>query len=334
MNFSILTNGNLEIGYGHISRMLILADVFKSNGHSVQFIVDNSCSFGDRIEVRGFKVCKVDFQNSSQVLKILNTFKTNCTVIDCIEKKFIELNFLKKEKFFIVSITLFFFHLEERYEDISFFPSIADSKILQINSSLKICTGKHYLIFDREFENHCSKDFEKAPQNVLITMGGSDPKNITWNVFNALKSNKDYSFTFILSDQNIYYSIIKDIIVEIENIRLINFTEQMPSLMEENDLVIINGGSTRYEACLVKTPFIAISLHEIQFNITKELTDLGVGINLGLYNRLTRDEIENAVINLMQNNTERLEMYENMNGLFDCKGATRIYETIIQNYQN
>lgn len=332
MNLSVITNGNHRIGYGHISRSLIVAESFKEKGHNVQFVVGAGCTFKDRIETNRLRVEEVNFIDSSTVIELLACFNTDVILIDCIESDYDSLSYLKKCRFFLVSITLFFFDLGKRYEHLSFFPSIKKSEILE-SESLIVCIGRSYLIFSKSFETFLEKEFNYSPKSVLITMGGSDPCNITWKVFNAVKKLNQYNFIILLSKFNQFYNQIITEADEKANISVLSFSPHIARLMHNADIVILNGGVTRYESCLTKTPFIAISIHDVQFNITKEIADYGVGVNLGVYKKLTENEIAQSVKDLMGDDRKRFAMYKKMKSLIDCKGVERVYNMIGKSYK-
>lgn len=334
MNLTIITNGNLELGYGHISRTLAIAGSFYNNGNNVQFIVDHTCSFVDKIQNSRYKSYAIDFNDQKKILDALESFQTDIVLIDCVEENFNILSYLSESKYYLVSITLFFFDINNRYENISFFPSIEQGETICIKDKLKIYKGRDYLVFNDEFTNYSEKEFNSNPSKVLFTMGGTDPFNITYKFFNALKKLEKFNFLILLSELNEHYKEISEDSKKTNNTQVLSFASNMPELMHDSDLIILNGGITRYEASLTKTPFIAISIHETQFNITKQITDLGVGLNLGIYDELNDEDLISSVKEIMLDNQKRFEMSQNMGSLLDAKGAHRIYDTIIQDFNN
>lgn len=271
-------------------------------------------------------------ESTSEIKRIILESEVSIIVMDLVEAEYRKLEWLRNEcpGISIITLTLFLFNLENRYEHLSFFPDLS-TRIEEMKSSkygnFKIYAGPDYFLFRDEFEG-LEKTIRKDLRNILISMGGSDPKDITLKAVHALHNFNDLKVKVILSEVSHCYKAVKKITDNAEHFELIRRTDSMAGLMLESDLAIINGGATRYEMCLAKTPFIAISIHKTQFGITKNLTDLGVGINLGVYKDLEPEDIAAAVEDLVNDYPLRKQMSHRMTELFDTNGAQRIYQKI------
>lgn len=333
MSHSVLfiTNGNERIGFGHIARDKVIANEFVKNKWSVNFLTLANSPFINNINSTFFKVhtiCSFKRVDSEDILfRIINSEQIDVIFIDLIESEYLDLSWLKNKfpNILIASITLFLFDLNRRYEQISFFPSINKIENRK-QSDLKLYSGTSFFIFREEFKT-LDKNIRKEANKILITMGGADPYSLTLKVL----ENLDYTnlfITVILPKHSLSYNDVKKTLDNKPNIRLIEFTENISKEMIEHDIAIINGGGTRYEVCLAKTPFIAISIHEVQYNITKQLTDLGVGINLGIKENLNMEIINGTVHTLLNDYKQRKTMSDKMAFLFDTNGSSRIYNII------
>ena len=161
-------------------------------------------------------------------------------------------------------------------------------------------------------------------------MGGSDPFALTYFVAKAL-IDTGFNITFLLSSLCTSFLKVKRLIESSgrHNMHIKERTDNMALEMDKADLIILNGGLTRYEACLSGKPFIAISIHEKQFKITQKLTNLGVGINLGVYKDMNEDKLALQVSNLMADYTRRATMSACMRNLNLKNGARFIFDSII-----
>lgn len=329
-----ITNGNITIGFGHIARDIVIAKEFANNGWNVQFLLpEDSIFVNDIKQLFNEKVYTIPLFSKkaiySTIKKIVNNYNVKVIFVDLIEREYNSLSWLKEDfpNILLVSMTLFLFPLDKRYEDISFFP---DMKEYKFDDSFKLFSGPSYFVFRDEFKN-IKKNQRKIGDKILISMGGTDPYGITLQVLQGLITS-EYNITVILSEYSPSFAYVNTMLqIHKCKVKLISFTNNIAKEMERHDIVIINGGMTRYEACIALTPFIAISINETQYNITKQLTDVGVGINLGIYKNLNSEDINYAVSTLLSNYSQRYEMSKIMKNLFRTDGHQKIYSSIINN---
>lgn len=324
----IITNGNLKIGYGHISRTLVLAKEFKDD--KVIFLVPTACSFITDIKEQSYEVETVQSFQINDCRCVLG-YNPSIILIDTIETEYDELNWLEKyrEKILIVTITLFSFEFNKRFEKISFYPSMGINEKLCYESlygDVEIYRGSKFFIFRDEF-NSAGKIVRKSPESIVVSMGGTDPLGLTYIVAKSL-INISTSITIILSRLSPCYNKVRYLVKTHSNFLLIEKERNMGHRLKQADLILLNGGITRYEACMVGTPFIAFSIHKKQYDITEQVTKHGVGLNLGIYDKITSDKIRSAVIQLLNDFDQRRVMSEKMINLFDSSGAKRIVSII------
>lgn len=337
-----ITNGDSKTGFGHISQSLIVANEFSVRNHNVIFLALESSPFIDWIAKsfqNVFLTSSFHKLNSREIIQdLVKKFQIEIVVINLVEEEYDKLNWIRKDYpgLFIVTITLFLFSFEKRYEHLSFFPDLSAPKELIADGKygkFKLYSGRNYFVFRDEFKN-IERQQNKVANKILISMGGSDPCNFTSLVLRSLNLS-DVFISVIISNVAPGYQEVKNFIhnQSTKNIRLIEKTNHIAKEMCQHDILILNGGSTRYEACLTFTPFIAIAIHQKQFNITKQLTDLGIGINLGIGKFITPNEIDNAVSSLLNDYSKRKNMAYRMKELFNTSGAERIYNSIILDKQ-
>ncbi|MEA4968195.1 MAG: hypothetical protein VB048_08795 [Bacteroidaceae bacterium] len=335
----ILTNGNLQIGFGHIARTLVLASFFRNKGYRVSFIIPPTCSFIDIIKQEN-QVSKInsftDMKEISSILDSSNAIK-RIVIIDSVEEDYNALSCLRGvDNLFLVSITLFLFDIKNRYEDLSFYPEFSLNRIMSCENiqgrTLKIYTGKSFLIFRNEFKN-LSKHVRKNGQKVLLTMGGADPKNLTLKVLNSISDFSNKTIIVLLNQSADCYEAVSQLCQD-NDLILKNRVDNIAQLILDADIVVLNGGSTRYEACLCHTPFIAISIHKIQFKLTEKVTDITDAINLGIYDELDASQIDNSIENLLRDYKSRKTISNKMKNLLDTNGVERISNIIVSEYYN
>lgn len=341
-DIAFFTDANEKIGIGHLIRCISLAEEFSKRGFGCIFFLPEESPYRQKVNSKEIDYCLLDrsAQNyREKVLELLNQYDVDHVLVDLVEKSFIQHEFLgdfrREMKYLLSSITLFPFSDELRYEDISFHPIFEPlkTKVLANDSKTKFYSGKEFLVFQPNFTDYSSSVRKKA-RKILLTMGGADPANLTLKVVKGI-ADQDIEMDLILSADHPTRPKVEQILQSgtIEY-NLHDFTENMPELMSSADIAVINGGLTRYELCIVGTPFIAISLHETQFNITKKVTSLGTGINLGTVEEITEEKIKKSVLSLLDDFNQRSKMAANMKGILDTNGPEKIYNILRQEFKS
>lgn len=330
----IAVNGNKRIGFGHVARTLVLANQFKDLDYKVTFFVPYGFLFDDRVTNQGFEVINIGSFDNQEVINLVTNLSNGkiIFIIDCIEDEYKKLSFLsKKTHIYLVSITLFLFNLSYRYENLSFYPQFSQDERKDIRykqHQLRFYTGKSYLIFRDEFKTN-SKKISKIGNSILITMGGTDPYNLTLLTLNSIQNFENVDISVVLNSAAPSFSQVS-YICQKNDLKLYSYVDNISDLMKHADIILLNGGTTRYEACLTLTPFIAISIHETQFRITEKLTDNIGAINLGIAERLSPYEIDSAINGLLSSFSERKKISSKMESILDTDGAQRISKIILE----
>lgn len=328
-NILFIASGDSKTGFGHIARSLMLCKEFSLKGYSASIAVKQDCPFIPAIEREGIAVQVAgSFSESGLTIKDVDTI-----IIDTVEGDYNSLRWLGnavEDNQLLVSITLFLFDRDNRYEHLSFFPDFQPDRHEIHNTAtgtVAVNIGKSYLTLRPEFAN-VMPVAEHEKKDILITMGGSDPEGFTLQALEAV-INEKISVTVIISEVAGTFNTVKALAAKNPGVEIVTHTGNIANMMGAHKIILLNGGLTRYEACAVGTPFIAISIHDVQYGITEKVTSHVVGINLGVGSRLSSSDINNAVCGLLNNVKKRLQMQHNMSGLISLNGNAAIVDTII-----
>ena len=105
------------------------------------------------------------------------------------QKKFIQnyINYFKKNGF----ITVSFEHPNiNTSSNISINPYMFKNKIVRKRGKVKLSGHKYFIFSKKNFKlPQKRKKIRKDPSNILISLGGTDPKNIAQNKINSYKIN-------------------------------------------------------------------------------------------------------------------------------------------------
>lgn len=324
MRVLIFTEGGTKIGLGHIFRCSSLYDEVESRSIEVELIIN-----GNRDEIANIENKSVDFTNwlSEEFLNgyvkendycIVDSYLADESLYEIISNKakncvFIDDNArLNYPKGIIVNPSLYPLNLYNLNKD---------------NNNYLV--GSNYIILRKPFINAKREIVNKEVKQVLITMGGTDIRNLTPVILKQLH-NKYINITFNVVSCKGFTNLS-----EFSNTRNINLynnidAEEMKNLMLQSDIAITAAGQTIYELLATQTPFIPIKVIENQKNNAVGL------INMKLVNTVL-DYKDSQLINKLEQEIdklldikERTELYNRYFSIVDGFGSKRIINNLMQ----
>jgi UDP-2,4-diacetamido-2,4,6-trideoxy-beta-L-altropyranose hydrolase len=194
-------------------------------------------------------------------------------------------------------------------------------------SYTRLLLGPDYCLLRREFASWCGwkREIAAVGSKVLVTMGGSDPDNVTGTVVAALQHVPNLDETVVVGGSNPHFdSLRRQASQRGENIRLLRSVDTMPELMAWADIAVSGAGSTCLEMCLLQLPMVLIDLADNQKPIADALAATGAGIHLGAAGSVGADEIAKCARNLLGSRTDRASLSRLCGQLVDGRGAERV----------
>ncbi len=199
------------------------------------------------------------------------------------------------------------------------------------NSALLL--GPEYYPIRREFfrARNFSRDFSIRTIHILITMGGADPKNITWQIIKALDccDLSDIEIIVLVGPQNKHYEKLKDDIKKINSsIRLIQNPRDIPELMIWADIGISSAGTTTYELAFMRLPSFIIKIAENQ------LFNINTYSKLGVFEIINNSDLADPSIlcrkiqQWIENPGFREQTSSKLSDIIDGYGSERIFANI------
>ncbi|MDM8542139.1 UDP-2,4-diacetamido-2,4,6-trideoxy-beta-L-altropyranose hydrolase [Desulfococcaceae bacterium HSG9] len=193
--------------------------------------------------------------------------------------------------------------------------------------------GCKYVMLRREFLEYreWKRVISEKAAKILVTMGGSDPDNVTLKIIQALNlmNDTELEVKFVVGPVNPNIeSIRKELSRSNFTYNLLSNVKNMPELMAWTDVAISAAGSTCWELCLSGVPFLGIISAENQRGIAKGLDHAGAAKCLGWHEDLSPTDIAQSLLKVMVNKRKMEQMSEQGKYLVDNRGSKRIIRTM------
>jgi len=353
MNVAIRTDASRKIGSGHVMRCLTLADALSELGSKVVFICkDHDSNLIHKITNFGYEVKELSVSSSNDAnSQLAHAEWLGGTQEDDAEKtiaaiKSIDVDWMIVDHYAIdeswhkkirpyANRIFVIDDLGDRKHDCDIlmdqnlgatFEKYKD----MVPKDCEFLLGTKYALLRPEFTQWRDTSLERRrhvaePKNILVSLGGVDPQNITTDVINELSklcALVDVEVNVVLGGQSPHINAVENaakkasckINVHVDSMR-------MAELMSQADLAIGASGSSSWERCALGLPTISYVIAENQKSIAEELTKNGASIMV----MSTRD-LSDAVAEIKKS----LDSFSlAAAGLVDAMGASRVIECLL-----
>jgi len=335
-NLLIRSDTSVQIGTGHIMRCLALAQAWQEReGEALFVMADMSSALENRLLMEGMKVVHLSgiaggLEDATVTMDAAQKFNAQWVVVDGYHFGKDYQKLIKDAKLNLLFIDDYG-HAGYYYADLVLNQNIsADIDLYPSREPYtKLLLGTEYVLLRREFWlwRNWQRETQSVANKILVTLGGSDPDNVTLRVIRALQLlNIDgMEVIVIIGGSNPYHQILQQ---EISTSNLVITLRQnvnnMPQLMAWADIAIAAGGSTNWELAFMGLPSLVISVADNQIAIAKGLNQQGVISYLGCYQQVGLSQIHQALQELRYDRCKREIMSEKGQKLVDGYGGNRV----------
>ncbi|MCA6574339.1 MAG: UDP-2,4-diacetamido-2,4,6-trideoxy-beta-L-altropyranose hydrolase [Pseudanabaena sp. M57BS1SP1A06MG] len=339
MKLVIRADASIKTGTGHAMRCLALAQTWNNQGGETIFLmVGDSSNLKTRFQSEGIQVVYLPVEvggdeDAQQTADIAKKAVASWVVVDgyCFDFKY-----QKSLKNYGLNVLFVddYGHANYYYADLILNQNISANQKLYINRETytKLLLGTKYTLLRKEFWQRQSRErvFNLIASKILVTLGGSDPDNVTLKVIQALSLvNNNLEVIVVVGGSNPHYEELQAVVTESNLvISLQQNVNNMPELMDWADLAIAAGGSTNWELAFMGLPSIVITIADNQKAIAAELDRHGVIINLGWHQDVTVEQIGFVLRELISDRPKRETMSKKGRELVDGNGAKRVISKI------
>jgi len=345
-NIIIRVDASTKIGTGHVMRCLALAQTWQDTQGQPIFIMANYVpALEERLQAEGMKFFHLTTEPGSladaqETAALAHQFEANWVVLDGYHFGGKYQQILKQSKLNLLFIDDYG-HAAHYYADLILNQNIsANEQWYQHREPYtQLLLGTRYTLLRREFWpwQQWQRTVSPVAKKVLVTLGGSDPDNVTLKVIQALQllAVEELEVVVVVGGSNPHYNSLE---IAVQNslipIRLQRNVTNMPELMAWADIAISAGGSTCWELAFMGLPSIVLVLAENQRAIAEKLGQMKIAINLGWYEKFDRNLISINLGNLLADERSRIEMSQAGKYLVDGTGCDRVITMMQTNDAN
>jgi UDP-2,4-diacetamido-2,4,6-trideoxy-beta-L-altropyranose hydrolase len=331
----IRADASTQIGTGHIMRCLALAQAWQAEGGEAIFSMATEASgIETRLQQGGFKVVHHyaplgSDADAIHTISLAQQYQINRVVVDGYH---FGAEFQRKLK--AAGLRVLFVddngHAEHYYADWVLNQNIHahDGLYAKREPYTQLLLGTRYVLLRKEFWpwRGWQRQITPVGRKVLVTLGGSDPDNITLQVIRALQKVGvgELEAVVVVGGSNPHYEVLQQAVREgTTQIELRQNVDNMPELMAWADMAITAGGSTCWELAFMGLPSLILILAENQKRVAQAMDTIGAAKNIGWHTTLNHENLTQQVEKFF-NFDERQDMSSQAQVLVDGKGVSRL----------
>lgn len=308
MRIAIRVDSGIEIGIGHVMRCLSLATYMRHTGHEVLFICKmHEGNLIPKISEYGFDVAVLPIEEAASRRlshsswlggeQYSDAHQTICSIheqlgsdIDLVivdhygvDHEWEALVNKVSKKLMVID------DLADRVHDCDY---LLDQTFLREKEDYEIfshdkCTfmlGTNYALLRDEFSvssehiiQQRESDIERGISSILIMMGGTDPKDLTSKVLDALLIDEFcWKITIVLGKTAPHFENVSKYCNSDSRLTLLTDVSNVAELMLSHQLCIGAPGSTSWERCALGLPSIVIPFADNQLLLAQNTSSQGL----------------------------------------------------------
>lgn len=308
------TEGGTSIGMGHVMRCINIAHALEPEEMPMHFLVNNERPVIERLNEEAFFHIVYPMTG-----RHANRLTNGVVVIDTKRDVSAQVRALREEGRKVVLI--------DNRSTLDADAIVMPTPVYRGQDCGKLLYGTSYLIIGENFRQARSVRplQHSAPLKVLVTMGGSDPFNLTEKVLKALWNVEGIEVTTVIGPAfNMTGTIEEFIKRSSERFIFVFNAKNMAPLMRDAHIAFTAVGTTVYELAYMGVPSVLIGNYETDAADLASLESLGICRSLGYYRDMDPTRITEAAELFRDDAALWRGMSLNARGLTDGDGALRI----------
>ena len=340
----IRADGSSKVGAGHIMRCLALAQAWRNCGGTAIFLCHcTSDALRARITEEGFdlesveaphpdpcdlkkalrRISALQEESGNRVWVVLDGYHLGPGYQKALQEagyRLLVIDDTANHSFYHADIVL----NQNLWAERMFYPCDLDTKCL---------LGTRYTLLRQEFLSwrNWNREIPEVARNILVTLGGADPDNVTLRMIEALGSagTTNLDIKVLLGPANPHRESVKSALASLScRFHLIYHVENMTELMAWADLALTSGGSTCLEMAFMGLPSVIVTLAENQEKAARALQEAGVALSIGWFHVIDSKRLAQVLDDLVHDRKRRQQMSRRGRHIVDGMGAKLVTEAM------
>jgi UDP-2,4-diacetamido-2,4,6-trideoxy-beta-L-altropyranose hydrolase len=342
VNLLIRADASIRAGAGHLMRCLALAQACRAQGGEVVFVsrCENE-ALRQQIQKLNFRAIPLDAVHPaptdlSSTLSVLAELTTDqwrsvdtFLVLDGyhFDSAYQQAVVADGRQLLVIDDTA---HLPHYFADVLLNHGLNAAQALYHYDVRTIpLLGSRYALLRPEFLawRDWRREIPVVARHLLVTLGGSDPHNVTQQALHALAQLKEPNLEVrvVIGPANPWRDELRQTVRQVAYpVQLLTNVDDMPGLMAWADVAICAGGGTCWELAFMGVPMLAVVLADNQREVVKGLSDYEMGVNLGAAADLQPARLAEDLHALLHDPVRRTRMSAVGRVVVDGRGAERV----------
>ena len=320
----IRCDGGGKFGYGHVKRMVALARALRDRESiGVHFALNGSEDAAIPIRRAGFDVTML--RPAASLESLIEAKKPNILLLDGREGPArAELEKLKRG--IAVTAAIDDGHERRLACDYAYYPPVPGALALDWTGSRTLPrVGWEWAVLGLN-PNIVRKYVPASRPTILVSMGGSDPHGLTLRMAMALAPlDSVYRVRFVIgTGMKNAETVARGLVTLKKNYETVEGADDLSVEYASADIALCAFGVTAYELAACGVPAIYLGLTQDHASSASAFAAAGMGLSLGVADKVSDDEILRSVERLLNNSAARRDMRKQGLSLLDGQGAARI----------
>ncbi len=329
----IRADASLAIGTGHVMRCLALAQTWQDAGGTVSLAVaELPDGLAPRVAAEGVSLSRIHAtpggpEDAAKTVALAHRLSADWVAIDGDRFGSDFLETVRAAGFRVLLIDDFA-NRESFPADLIVNPDLDDEEpYRKRGATARLLMGPSYVLLRREFRQESEKkEIRQTGNRILVTLGGSDPENLTPEIANALAHCSDLEVTVIAGAGYDKADELRKL--KAGNLRVVFNPPNMAQFMKDSDQAIVVAGGTLWELLSIGCAVLSYSRNVMGAHIIRALSQRGVVVDLGETRHFDGAKLLASVKELAASHSVRERMRNLGRTLVDGLGAARVVEAM------